>query len=142
MEGCAKVGFSIKEYGKYLESEILNLYRSVGWTNYTDRPGMLRSAYENSLKILGAYADGQLLGIIRVVGDGCSVILIQDILVSPEYQRKGIGAALVSEILTLYQNVYQKVLLTDNTEKTIQFYRSVGFEMDTDIGCRAFVKMY
>lgn len=134
--------FSIKEYGKYLESEILNLYQSVGWTNYTDRPDMLKSAYENSLKILGAYADGQLLGIIRVVGDGCSVILIQDILVSPEYQRKGIGTALVSEILALYRNVYQKVLFTDNTEKTIQFYRSVGFEMDTDIGCRAFVKMY
>lgn len=42
----------------------------------------------------------------------------------------------------LYQNVYQKTLVTDNTEKTIQFYKSVGFDMDVDIGCRAFTKMY
>ena len=30
----------------------------------------------------------------------------------------------------------------NDTEKTIQFYKSVGFEMDTEIGCRAFTKMY
>lgn len=134
--------FSIKEYREYRESEILNLYRSVGWTNYTDNPDMLKNAYANSLKILGAYADGQLLGIIRVVGDGCSIVFIQDLLVFPEHQHKGIGAALISQILALYQTVYQKSLLTDNTEKTIRFYQSAGFQMDTDIGCRAFIKMY
>ena len=134
--------FSIKEYGEYRESEILSLYRSVGWTNYTDNPDMLKNAYANSLKILGAYADGRLLGIIRAVGDGCSIVFIQDLLVFPEYQHKGIGTALISRILALYQTVYQKSLLTDSTEKTIQFYQSAGFQMDTDIGCRAFIKMY
>ena len=134
--------FSIQEYNTYRESEILSLYQSVGWTNYTDDPDMLKNAYANSLKILGAYADGQLLGIIRVVGDSCSIVFIQDILVFPEYQRKGIGTALISKILALYQNVYQKSLLTDNTAKTIRFYRSAGFKLDTDIGCRAFIKMY
>ena len=134
--------FSIQEYSKYQESEILSLYQSVGWTNYTDNPDMLKSAYANSLKILGAYANGQLLGIIRAVGDGCSIVFIQDILVFPEYQHQGIGSALISKILELYQNVYQKSLLTDNTTKTIQFYQSAGFEMATDIGCRAFIKMY
>lgn len=134
--------FSIKEYGEYRESEILSLYRSVGWTNYTDNPDMLKNAYANSLKILGAYADGRLLGIIRAVGDGCSIVFIQDLLVFPEYQHKGIGTALISRILALYQTVYQKSLLTDNTEKTIRFYQSAGFQMDTDIGCRAFIKMY
>lgn len=134
--------FSIKEYGEYRESEILSLYRSVEWTNYTDNPDMLKNAYANSLKILGAYADGQLLGIIRVVGDGCSIVFIQDLLVFPEHQHKGIGTALISQILALYQTVYQKSLLTDNAEKTIRFYQSAGFQMDTDIGCRAFIKMY
>jgi len=32
-------------------------------------------------------------------------------------------------------------LLTDNTEKTILFYKSLGFQMDTEIECRAFMKM-
>lgn len=71
--------FSIKEYGKHQEAEILNLYGSVGWANYVNNPDMLKNAYANSLKILGAYEGEKLLGVIRVVGDGCSVVVIQDI---------------------------------------------------------------
>ena len=134
--------FAIKEYNKYNESEILNLYQSVGWINYTNNPNMLKNAYANSLKILGAYENEKLIGIIRVVGDGYSIVFIQDIIVLPEYQRHGIGTALLKKILEIYQNVYQKSLLTDNTDKTIQFYKSVGLEMDTDIECRAFTKMF
>ena len=36
---------------------------------------------------------------VRVVGDGASVILIQDLLVHPEYQRKGIGDQLMRAVL-------------------------------------------
>ncbi|MBQ7955917.1 MAG: GNAT family N-acetyltransferase [Lachnospiraceae bacterium] len=134
--------FTIKEYERYEAEEILNLYAKVGWTNYTDNPVMLENAYHNSLKILGAYKGEELLGIVRVVGDGHSIIFVQDILVLPEYQRKGIGRALLQAILDMYPNVYQKSLMTDNTEKTIRFYKSLGFEMDTDIECRAFIKVY
>lgn len=141
-EGNNIMEFSIKEYSKYNESEILSLYQSVGWINYTNNPNMLKNAYANSLKTLAAYEKEKLLGIIRVVGDGYSIVFIQDIIVSPEYQRHGIGTALLKKILEIYPNVYQKSLLTDNTDKTIQFYKSVGFEMDTDIGCRAFTKMF
>ena len=45
--------FSINEYRNYNESEILNLYQSVGWISYTNNPKMLENAYANSLKILG-----------------------------------------------------------------------------------------
>lgn len=130
--------FSIKEYETYNELEILNLYKSVGWINYTNNPKMLENAYVNSLRILGAYEDEKLIGIIRVVGDGHSVVFIQDLLVYPEYQRQGIGTALLKKILLDYKHVYQKHLLTENTEKTIQFYKSLGFTMDTDMDCRAF----
>ena len=130
--------FSIKQYETFNETEIQNLYTSVGWTNYTNHPEMLKNAYANSLKILGAYDKEKLIGIIRVVGDGHSVVFIQDLLVYPEYQRKGIGTALLKQILQDYKHVYQKHLLTENTEKTIQFYKSLGFTMDTDMDCRAF----
>lgn len=134
--------FTIKEYSIYNESEILNLYSSVNWSNYTQNPSMLKNAYKHSLKILGAYDADKLVGIIRAVGDGYSIIYIQDIIVLPEYQRKGIGTLLLDKILSEYKNVYQKALMTDNTEKTIQFYKSVGFTMDTDINSRAFLKIY
>lgn len=134
--------FSIREYTEYKEQEILNLYQSVGWINYTQNPDMLKNAYEHSLKIIGAYDEEKLVGVIRVVGDGYSIIYIQDILVLPEYQHQGIGTLLMKKILDDYAHVYQKTLLTDNTEKSIQFYKSVGFTMDTEMDCRAFMKNF
>ncbi|MBR6536777.1 MAG: GNAT family N-acetyltransferase [Lachnospiraceae bacterium] len=133
--------FTVKEYSTYNDEEILNLYRSVGWVKYVNQPEMLKNAYANSLKVFGAYENEKLLGIIRVVGDGYSIIFIQDIIVLPEYQRQGIGTALLKRVLDTYERVYQKTLLTDNTERTIQFYKSLGFQMDTEIECRAFTKM-
>ena len=133
--------FTVKEYSTYNDEEILNLYRSVGWVNYVNQPEMLKNAYANSLKVFGAYENEKLLGMIRVVGDGYSIIFIQDIIVLPEYQRQGIGTALLKRVLDTYEHVYQKTLLTDNTERTIQFYKSLGFQMDTEIECRAFTKM-
>lgn len=133
--------FTVKEYNTYNEEEILNLYQSVGWLNYVNHPDMIKNAYTNSLKIFGAYENEKLLGIIRVVGDGYSIVFIQDIIVLPEYQRQGIGTALLKHVLDIYAHVYQKTLLTDNTEKTIRFYKSLGFQMDTEIECRAFTKM-
>lgn len=134
--------YQIKEYTTYNEQEIRTLYESVGWTAYTQNPEMLKNAYAHSLKIYAAYVEGKLAGIIRAVGDGYSVVLIQDLLLFPEQQRKGIGTALLQRILEEYKDVYQKHLLTDDTEKTVRFYKSCGFAMDTEIGCRAFTKNY
>ena len=132
--------YNITEYVDYNEQEILPLYESVGWVNYTKRPQMLKEAYLHSLKIYAAYVENKLVGIIRVVGDGFSVVFVQDLLIYPEYQRQGIGTALLKMIMEEYRDVYQLHLLTENTEKTIAFYKSLGFIMDTDIECRAFSK--
>lgn len=127
-----------KEYTSYNEEEILKLYDSVGWSSYTNRPTMLQKAYENSLYILGAYEEKQLVEIIRVNGDGHSLIYIQDIIILPEYQRRGIGSKLLKDAMSRYPDVYQTILMTENEEKTVKFYESLGFTADFNIGCVAF----
>ena len=130
----------LKEYTGYNEEEILGLYASLGWTNYTDKPEMLKNAYLNSLKIYWAYVDDKLVGIIRAVGDGFSVLFIQDLLVHPDFQRNGIGTLLLKRMLKEYENVYQIHLITEDSEKTISFYKSLGFTDNSDINCKAFSK--
>ena len=77
--------------------DVLPLYEAVGWTNYTTKPEMLKAAYENTLHVLAALNDeGKLVGILRAVGDGASIVFIQDILVTPEYQHQGIGTKIVT----------------------------------------------
>ena len=70
----------IKEYQKYCEDEILRLYASVGWTAYTDDPAALERGFRHSLLVLAAWEDGELTGLIRAVGDGATIVFIQDIL--------------------------------------------------------------
>ena len=131
----------IKPYSNYSEAEILPLYKAVGWSNYYEHPEMLKKAYAGSLCTLAAYEDETLTGIIRCVGDGYSILFIQDILVYPEHQHKGIGTALMKAVLEKYPHTYQIELATDNTEKTIAFYKSFGFHNLSDIGCCGFMKI-
>lgn len=131
----------IKEYQTYNEQEIIDLYQSVGWTNYTSCPEMLEEAYKNSLCILGAFEKEKLVGVVRVVGDGISIVFVQDILVLPEYQRQGVGSALMRAILKKYASVYQVELLTDSTEKSKAFYSSVGLAPVSELGCSAYIRM-
>ena len=123
----------------YDEGAVLALYAAVGWTNYTQRPEMLRRAFAGSLCTLCAYDGGRIAGLVRAVGDGASVLCVQDLLVLPEYQRRGLGSRLLRELLARYPDVYQTMLLTDDTPEHAAFYESAGFKSAEKYGCGAYV---
>ncbi|MFO3666764.1 GNAT family N-acetyltransferase [Anaerococcus kampingiae] len=131
----------IREYTDFKIDELRDLYDAVGWTSYTDDMDVLIKGYENSLKILAAFEDEKLLGVIRAVGDGYTIIFIQDILVLPDYQRNGIGKALLDSMMDLYPNVRQIELTTDIAPETIGFYSSLGFEEFSELGCCGFMRL-
>lgn len=131
----------IREYREYRKEEIAKLYASVGWTAYTDDLASLERGFEHSLLVLAAYDGEELLGILRAVGDGETIIFIQDILVFPAQQRKGVGTALVREALDRYRHIRQIELITDNTPETEAFYKALGFRPLSELGCCGFMRM-
>ena len=108
-------------------TDLLALYSSVGWTNYANNPAMLEQAVKASLWQLAVYDEKELIAYIRIVGDGHSVLLVQDLLVRPDHQRQGIGKKLLEEALATFPNVYQRLLVTEHSEKNLVFYQSLGF---------------
>lgn len=130
----------IREYTEYREEEILRLYTEVGWTAYTKDMSALEQGYKHSLLVLSAYENEELLGIVRAVGDGHTIVFVQDILVFPEKQHQGVGTALLKAVLDRYPDVRQIELVTDNTPKTVAFYKSLGFSELSEIGCCGFVR--
>ena len=130
----------IREYTEYSSDEIQRLYSQVGWTAYKEDLKALEQGFKNSLLGLASFENDELLGIIRVVGDGFTVILVQDILVFPQYQRQGIGTALLKAVLDRYSHVRQIQLVTDNTPQTVAFYKSLGFSDFSALGCCGFMK--
>ena len=119
--------------------DILHLYQAVGWTNYTNQPQMLEQALSHSLVIYVALDGDTVVGLIRLVGDGFSSVFVQDLIVLPSYQRQGIGSALMKEALEDYKEVYQVQLATEQTEKNVGFYRSMGFETLSTYDCTGMI---
>ena len=115
--------------------DVLHLYQAVGWTNYTNQPQMLEQALSHSLVIYVALDGDAVVGLIRLVGDGFSSIFVQDLIVLPSYQRQGIGRSLMKEALEDYKDAYQVQLVTEQTEKNVGFYRSLGFEALSTYNC-------
>ena len=119
--------------------DVLHLYQAVGWTNYTHQPQMLEQALSHSLVIYLALDGDAVVGLIRLVGDGFSSVFVQDLIVLPSYQRQGIGSNLMKEALADYKDAYQIQLATEQTEKTLGFYRSLGFETLSTYDCTGMI---
>lgn len=122
-------------------SQLLDLYNDAGWSSYTNDPDNLENAIMASLYVLIAMKDGKLIGLIRVVGDGLTIIYIQDILVLNKYRRMSIGTSLMKRTLKEFKKIRQKVLLTDEKNETRLFYESLGFDSCEKLGLASFIKL-
>ena len=123
-------------------TDLLALYSSVGWTNYTNNPTMLEKAVKASLWQLAVFDEKELVAYIRLVGDGHSVLLVQDLLVRPDYQRQGIGKKLLEKALETFPHVYQRLLVTERSEKNLDFYQSLGFVELSEQACTRMIYKY
>jgi len=123
---------------------ILDLYKSVNWTNYTKEPDSLRKALENSTSVVLAIDEEIVVGLARSISDDISIHYLQDILVNPSHQRKGVGRMLLDWSKKRYENVKIHMLLTDDEEKQHRFYKSFDYKNTKDLkkhNLNAFVRM-
>lgn len=124
-------------------SELASLYDSVGWSSYTQNLEQLEQGVRNSLRVVTARVGGRLVGLARVVGDGATIIYLQDVLVAPDHRREGLGRRLVEAAFSPFQHVRQQVLLTDDEPAQRTFYETLGFTEIRDYrpgSLRAFVR--
>jgi GNAT superfamily N-acetyltransferase len=56
-------------------------------------------AIGGSLRVVGVYGDGEQVGFARAVSDGVTVAYLADVYVLPAFRGRGLGVALVREIL-------------------------------------------
>ena len=107
-------------------SDLVALYRSVGWSIYADDPESLVRAVQQSDWVVCAWVGLDLVGLARALTDGVSVTYLQDVLVHPDYQRRGIGRDLLTRWLEAHPSVRQRVLLTDDRPEQKALYGSMG----------------
>ena len=108
------------------------LHREVGWKILDDKE--IEVSLKNSMFVVAAVENGETIGMARVVGDGATHALLCDVVVSPNHQGKGVGTAIVKEIIKKAQEFANKhdqiiieLLPVAGKEK---FYERCGFKQD------------
>lgn len=120
--------------------QVEKLYNDVEWSAYTKDLEVLQRALGHSLEVISAWDGDELVGLIRAVGDGLTILYIQDILVLKAYQNQGIATQLMGQMLEKYKEVRQKVLLTEEAPDVRHFYEKNEFQSCDQGNTVAFAK--
>ena len=94
------------------------------WARGRSRETVERLVRE-ATRVVGLYRDGRQVGFCRAFTDGISIAYLADVYVLPELRGRGLGEALVREMIEHAPFGHVKWLL--HTEDAHPLYRKVGF---------------
>ncbi|MGN0537521.1 MAG: GNAT family N-acetyltransferase [Acutalibacteraceae bacterium] len=116
---------------KLTAEDFCDLQEAVGF----GRPNLsqIKTALKNSIYIVSAEIDGEVVGMGRLVGDYARIFYIQDVFISPNYQRQGIGTAIMKKLLSYIKdlnlvdcNIMVGLMSAKGKE---DFYKRFGFKV-------------
>jgi len=112
--------------GVVTPKQIADLRRSVGWNGMEDS---YSRSLANSYFYICCYDEKLLVGFLDVVSNGVTDAYIQDVVVRPGHQKKGIGTEMMNmAIKKLKQDgVFAISVLFE--KKLKKYYKKFGFHM-------------
>ena len=113
-------------------AEIRRLYLLAEWCEEADDDSFLPPLFAGSTVVLSAWSGEHVVGIGRAISDGVSDAYIQDVVVAPEFRRRGIGAALVNGIADRLRRRGIGWIGLVGAPGTEAFYASLGFRAPED----------
>ena len=109
---------------------------SVGWG--TRDEAVVEKALSRSLYCLCAFDGDEIIGFARIIGDETIFLYIQDVMVRPEYQGKGVGRTIMKKLLEqigVYCRANPRIRTYLGADKGKEgFYRKLGFDTRSDAG--------
>jgi GNAT superfamily N-acetyltransferase len=104
--------------------QVLRLYRANAWSS-ANKPEALMAGLAGSHSLVSAWADQTLIGLGNAISDGHLVVYYPHLLVHPDWQRQGVGAAILLRLRERYADFHQHVIMADGN--AADFYRRMGF---------------
>ncbi len=119
---------SVKALDGRALAQLAELYRTAGFVEPDDDPAAwLPEILHGSLLAAAAFADGELIGFGRALGDGRSDAFLQDVAVVPAWRKRGVGRKVVAHLIAeLRARGVDWIGLIAAPGKA-EFYRRLGF---------------
>lgn len=115
-------------------AELLGMRDAAGWSGYSEKA--LARAATVGRWVTARLDDGQLVGMGRSIGDGVMYASIWDMIVRPEFRRRGIGRRIFEELLRPLGGHSLVALVA--TPAGLPLYKQYGFAPESH-GSRALV---
>lgn len=110
------------------------LLDTVNW-QVSRYPERLAAVMANFDRVYTAWDGERLVGLACSLADGGITAYIHYWIVHPDYQRRGIGKALLQKLLDAYRDYLRIELVADR--KAVAYYQAMGFEvLDATAMCR------
>lgn len=103
---------------------IADLRESVGWNRME---AVYSDPFMTSFFHIAAYDGDKLIGYIDCVSNGVTDAYIQDLMVHPHYQGKGIGTELMNRMIVELKDRHIYMISVVYEEKLKTFYNRFGF---------------
>jgi GNAT superfamily N-acetyltransferase len=111
-------------------ADYCRLTREVGWETYKNLEVAQTSLDKSLFSIVARdLGNNSVVGTGRILGDGAMFFYVQDVMVSPPYQHKGIGTAIMDQLMGfLERNAPEKAYIGLFTVAHLaRFYERYGF---------------
>jgi predicted GNAT family N-acyltransferase len=108
--------------------EYKRMRKSIGWIDYKNLKAV-EKGLAGSLFYICVKKNNKLVGMGRVIGDGSMTFYIQDVIVSKEYQEKGIGTQIMNKIMDFISSmaIYGAVVGLLAAKGKESFYKKFNF---------------
>jgi len=106
--------------------EILKLNNQYSFPAVDGPEAMKRVKACTAAVFLVCAVDGRVVGVVRGNYDGSRAIIHQ-LSVHPDYKKRGIGTALVKEIVKRFQQMGAPTVSATVTDESLPFWQKVGF---------------
>jgi ribosomal protein S18 acetylase RimI-like enzyme len=111
-------------------AEVYEVIKRAGLSAHSQE--RTQKAFENSYARVFVFDKNALIGTGRAISDGISQAAIYDIAVLPEYQKSGIGKAIIQE---LHKNFHDMNIILYANPGVESFYEKLGYsKMLTGMG--------
>ncbi len=117
------------------------LYRDAGWFNQADMMDEVIRGMRGGGRIVTAWDDTTLIGVAHAIGDGHTMLVVQNVCVLGSFRRRGVGRGLMRRLLAPYAGVRQVLLVANDSPEARSFFTACGFDDVKKYGCTGFVQV-
>ncbi|MCT8137316.1 GNAT family N-acetyltransferase [Anaerobacillus sp. CMMVII] len=116
----------------FVEIEVNNRHKFLGYLLLADESEEVVETYIHQGDMFSIYLEEILVGVMFFTFEPNNVVEIKNMAISPEFQGRGIGKALINEAFKMYESKgFSKMIVgtANSSISNLAFYQKAGFRM-------------